>query len=389
MGRKAIARIYGVTLMSFIMVWALDALAQAAPGNAPALQFRAHQIVDQQQGGLVLATITVPAQWHVSSRVLWTYSDVSHPVRAIIRAEAPDQSAWVEFFPIEIFYWLEPVKSSEPFGRRSLGMIYAPHIGARQAVQQFVVVPYRGKQQSLRIVNVRPVDPARLAAGFGQPPVAGEAVALRLNYVTNGQPAEEDVYGEVGRGNRIPFTGPQGTWYESHRPLIYAHALGAANGALDSVYPLLTFIAGSLKIDPAWETHRQQVMKVLQAEFDKNISRGYAQIQAAAQLSRTISANNDAMLGSMQAQRQAQAQRDAARRASAASASSPNDSFSQYLRGTERMKDPYWGESDRPYSERYHWTDGSGNYRSSNDASFNPNVGSGGGPTWQRMEPAR
>ncbi len=24
------------------------------------------------------------------------------------RAEAPDGSAWVEYFPIEIFYWLEP-----------------------------------------------------------------------------------------------------------------------------------------------------------------------------------------------------------------------------------------------------------------------------------------
>lgn len=375
--------------MSFIMVWALDASAQAAPGNAPALQFRVHQIVDQQQGGLVLATITVPTQWHVTSRVQWTYSNVSHPVRAIIRAEAPDHSAWVELFPIEIFYWLEPVKSSEPFGRRSLGMIYAPHIGARQAVEQFVVGPYRGMQQALRIINVRPADPARLAAAFGQRPVAGEAVALRLNYVINGQPAEEDVYGMVSSGNRIPFTGPQGTWYESHRPLIYAHALGAANGALDSVYPLLTFIVGSLKIDPAWEAHRQQLLRVLQAEFDKNIARGYAQIQAAAQSSRTISANNDAMLGSMQAQRQAQAQRDSARRASAATASSPNDSFSQYLRGTEHMKDPYWGESDHPYSERYHWTDGSGNYRSSNDPSFNPNIGAGGGPTWQKMEPAR
>ena len=53
------------------------------------------------------------------------------------------------------------------------------------------------------------------------------------------------------------------------------------------------------------------------------------------------------------------------------------------------MKDPYWGESEQSYLQRYHWTDGSGNYRSSNDAGFNPNVGAGGGVTWQRMEPAR
>jgi hypothetical protein len=59
-----------------------------------------------------------------------------------------------------------------------------------------------------------------------------------------------------------------------------------------------------------------------------------------------------------------------------------------YLRGTERMKDPYSGESER-YAARHHWTDGFGNYRSSDDPSFNPNIGAGGGMTWQRMESAQ
>lgn len=49
---------------------------------------------------------------------------------------------------------------------------------------------------------------------------------------------------------------------------------------------------------------------------------------------------------------------------------------------------PYWGESDHSYNDQYHWTDGQGNYRHSNDSTYNPNVGAGGGPTWQRMEPA-
>lgn len=381
-------RLLHIGLMILAAAWFDHAFAQA-PQTSGGLQFRSHRIVDEQQGGLVVATISVPAQWHVHSKVHWTYGDVSHPVRAFARAEAPDGSAWVEFFPVEIFYWLEPVRSPVPVGGRTLGMIHAPNIGTRQAMQQFVIAPYRGKQQSLQITSVRSIDPARLAAAFGQPPSPGEAIAARLRYTVHGRPVDEDIYAMLGSGNRVPYTGPQGTWYESHRPLLYAHALGAANGALDSMYPLLAFIAGSLKVDPAWEAHRQQVLKYLSDEFNRMIARGYQQIQAAAQLSRTISANNDAMLGSMQAQRQAQAQRDAARRASAASASSPNDAFSHYLRGTERMKDPYWGESDQSYHQRYHWTDGSGNYRSSNDASFNPNIGAGGGPTWQRMEPVR
>ena len=53
------------------------------------------------------------------------------------------------------------------------------------------------------------------------------------------------------------------------------------------------------------------------------------------------------------------------------------------------MQDPYWGESAQSSNYSHHWTDGQGNYRASNDASFNPNVGAGGGANWQRMEPAR
>ena len=53
------------------------------------------------------------------------------------------------------------------------------------------------------------------------------------------------------------------------------------------------------------------------------------------------------------------------------------------------MKDPYWGTSRQSTQQKYHWTDGQGNYRSSGDPGFNPNVGSGGGTNWQRMESAR
>jgi len=362
------------------------AWAQPA-GAAPAqMQFRVHPIVDQQQGGLVLGTLTVPQSWKVTSRVEWKYADVSHPVRATARAEAPDGSAWVEYFPVEIFYWLEPVPAPVPVGQRGLGMIHAPNVRLQDAMRQFVIPTYRGRMPSLQVVGSRPVH--GLPEAFQVPPSPGEAMAMRLRYAVGGRTADEDVFAMLGSGNRIPYTGPQGTWYESHRPLLFAHAIGATDGKLQSMYPLLGFIATSLRVDPAWQAHRERVMQQLSAEFNRLIAKGYAQIQAAAQLSRTISANNDAMLSSMQAQRQAQAQRDATRRAASGASGSPNDDFSSYIRGTQRMKDPYWGESEQSSQQRYHWTDGSGNYRSSNDSTYNPNIGAGGGPNWQRMDPA-
>lgn len=364
--------------------------AEPPPPAAHAnIKFQPYQVIDQQQGGLVVATIMVPEGWKTTSKVVWNYADVSHPVRASARFESPDGSAWVEYFPIELFYWLEPVTSPVPVGTRSLGMIHKPNITAREALERFVVKPNRGKAKELKIVGVRPAD--GIEEAFGSPNIPGQALALRLHYVADGAPVDEDIFGLLGDGNRVPYTGPQGTWYESHRPLVFAHAIGAKNGQLDSMRPLLGFIATSLKVDPAWDAHRAQVLAQLAAEFNRMIARGYAQIQAAAELSRTISANNDAMLASMQAQRQAQAQRDAAQRAaqqSGGTAEASNDGFSDYVRGVERMQDPYWGESEQSYNERYHWTDGQGNYRSSNDSTFDPNVGAGGGVTWQRMEPA-
>lgn len=357
--------------------------------DAQQVQFRRHDIIDQQQGNLVMCSMMVPVDWKVTSNVKWTYGDVSHPVRISARAEAPDGSAWVEYFPIEIFYWLQPVTAPVKVGGRALGMIHKPNITLDDAMNRFVIAPYRGKMPGLQIMGSRPVN--GLPEAFRSPQFQGQAIGVRLRYTVNGQPAEEDIYGLLGSGNQIPYTGPQGTWYENHRPLVFVHALGATNGNLDRMYGMLGYIATSARIDPVWEQHRQQVMQYLSAEFNRMIAKGYAQIQAAAQLSKSISANNDAMLAGMQASRQQQAAADAARRsaANANGGGSGNDGFSDYMRGVERMQDPYWGESEHSYNQQYHWSDGQGNYRHSNDPTFDPNIGAGGGPNWQRMQPAR
>jgi hypothetical protein len=371
-----------------IVVAAVALLAAAAAGAAsPPFAFRIHEIRDEQQGGLVVARLTVPVQWRVTSSVRWTYGDVSLPARLGARAESPDGSAWVEFFPAEIFFWLEPVRSTAPVGGRSLGMIHAPNIGPADALRQFVIAPYRGRMPGLQVEPPRPA-PGMAAAFPVAAQVNGQGVGTRVHYERNGRPFDEDVYAVFGEHQRIPYTGPQGTWYEHHRPLVLVHALGAPRGQLDAMRPLLSYIATSVQPDPAWQAHYRNVMSQIGAQFNAMLARGYAQIQAAGALSRSISANNDAMLASMQSQRQAQARADASRRAASQAAGSGNG-FSEYIRGVETMKDPYWGTSQQSSMNSHHWTDGQGNYRSSNDPSFNPNIGGGSGPTWQRMEPAR
>ncbi len=355
------AAAFAVTLVAVFA--AADRFANAANPISPQLartEFKTYGVVDRTQGGLVVSRSAVPAGWNATSNVQWAYSDASWPVRINARFTAPDGSAWVEWFPAECFYWIEP-RQNIAVGARSLGMIYKPGVSIQDAMR-YVLSRYRAQAQNLQILGFRAVP--NLASLHGERGVQGESVAVRARYHANGHTIDEE-------------SGPQGTWYEFHRILGYVHSLGAVDGKLDSVHPILGFIASSARPDPVWQQHRQQIQDRINEQFNANLARGYAQIAAAGALSRQISANNDAMIRSM----------DAQRAATNRSMDRINDNFSQYIRGTERVQDPYWGTSEQSYTNKYHWTDGQGNYQHSNDAGFNPNVGGTG--NWQIMQPVK
>jgi hypothetical protein len=339
-------------------------------------QFRIESIVDRTHGGLVAVRYAVPADWRAASSLTWNYSDVSWPVRAAARAEAPDGSAWIEVFPSELFYWSQPLLMPVTVGSRSLGMVYAPNIGAVEAMARYVIVRYRGNAQNLQFVGWRPVP--NLAQALGKPPKPGDSIAVRVRYQLGGEPVDEEFYGLLGAVNPIPYTGPQGTTYEIHRELVFVHSMGAKGGKLESLYPLLGFVAASFQVDPVWERMAQQVNRQLQVQFNQYIARGYAQINAARQLSRAITANNEAISAMV----------DEQYRVRSASQDRIHDNFKQYIRGTERVHDPVrGGTSEQPNAYRYHWTDALGTVQHSDNPNYNPNIGST--TTWQPMEPVR
>jgi hypothetical protein len=353
------------------------------------LNFTTYEVPDPNFGGIRVASISIPAGWRTSSQVQWDFTSANYPVRVHVRVQSPDGKMWIDLLPMDAVYWMDFLARPIPFGQRSYGAVYAPNASIEQAMQHLIVLPARGQMPGFQITAKRPVDVARLGQAFNYQNLRGEAMSMRVRYTLNGAPAEEDFFTFYTAVQTIPYTGPQGTTHEFHRMLLLSHAVGATDGLLASVYPLLGTVAASIRFDENYQRHIQAVQGFIIAQYDAYLQRGYDSIYAAGQLSRTISANNDALLSSMQQQRAAQTRADAARRAAAGGGTSPNDAFSQYIRGTMRMNDPYWGTSERDSNYSYHWTDGQGNYRASNDAGFNPNIGAGGGPNWQRMEPAR
>ena len=369
----------------------LAAAGISTPARAATLRFATHTITDPNFGGMRVGSISVPEGWRTTSQVRWDFGSANYPVRLRLRTESPDGTMWVELLPFDAVYWVQPVYQAIPPGQRAYGAVYAPNAPIEQAMEHLVVKPARGQLPGYAITGKRPVDAQRLAAAFNQPGVRGEAMAMHVRYQVGGRTADEDIYGLYTATHTIPYSGPQGQSAEYHRLIVLAHAVGATDGLLNQVYPLAQVMVQSTRSDDEFARHKAAVSQHITTQFNAWLQRGYDGIAAAAQLSRTISANNDALLSSMQLRRASQQQADAHRRAAgvAAERSSAGDAFSQYIRGTTRLEDPYWGTSERDSSQRYHWTDGQGNYRASNEAGFNPNVGAGGGANWQRMEAAR
>ena len=353
-----------------LVLLTLAACSKDAQKIDPALtkvKFRIQEVADKDQGGLIAVRFAAPAGLEGKRPPRMALQRPVHARRFSSRAESPDGSAWIETYPAELFFWLDP--RWDNFKGGTVGGIHQTNVTIQQAMQRYVIQRYRGKEKNLRILGYRPVS--NLAKALNQPMISGEGIDFRVRYESGGETVDEEFFGLLTPKVTIPYHGPQGTTYEYHRTLALVHSIGAKGGKLESVRPLLGYMARSFQVDKVWEKQRDAVIQQLLDAYNRNLAAGYAQIEAAGRLSRSISANNDAMIRAMDESRAEQ------RAASAARASSPSDKaaedFDQYIRGTEKVEDSSGNVSEQSSLYSYHWTDGFGNYVHSNDSSFDPN----------------
>ncbi len=357
-----------LVLLVLLTVAACSNTSQQISSTPPKTKFRVQEVADKDHGGLIAVRFAAPQDWKANGLLEWHYNDLYTPVRFSSRAESPDGSAWIETYPAELFFWLDP-RWDNMKGGGSVGGIHHTNVTIQQAMQRYVIQRYRGKAKNLKILGYRPVS--NLAKAMNQPSIAGEGIDFRVRYESGGETVDEEFFGLMTPKVTIPYHGPQGTTYEYHRMLALVHSIGAKGGKLESVRPLLGYMARSYEIDKVWEKQRDVVTKQLLDAYNRNLAAGYAQIEAAGRLSRSISANNDAMIKAMDEQR-------AASNATRSSSPSENtykgaEDFDQYIRGTEKVEDSSGNVSEQSSLYSYHWTDGFGNYVHSDDSSFDPN----------------
>lgn len=336
-------------------------------------------IKDAQQNGLAVGVVAVPETWHYESRVVWNYANVSNPVVTSGAAENPANAEAVYAFPAMQFFMLRPDYGMYRQGQLIGGQVYAAPQPPINALAGFIQRT-RANVTNLKFVGSRNLP--ELPAALKLPPSPNQrAVGVKVTYELQGTPIEEEFYGIADLVD-IPYDGPQGRTWQTNWSLA-VHSFRAPAGTLETRRPVFAAVAKSFRPNPAWQQRVAAINRYLAEQFTRQQQAGYDAIAAAGRLSRQISANNDAMIASIEQQRQA-AQ---APRSAGGNARSANDNFDDYVRGVVTVDDPYYGTSQHSANEQYHWTDGYGNYRNSNNASYDPNHSEVG--SWQAMPAAR
>ena len=345
--------------------------APAAPASK--IAFRAYEVADRQWGGLPVSRFAVPQDWKAASRVVWNFNDFYTPVQVQVRAEAPDGSAWMEFFPAQFFVWIYPPPQFRP---RSLGGINHPNITLPEAMVRYIIAPNRGRSGNLRILGYRPVSDLPKAFPHLAGARGGDGICMCVRYEIAGSPVDEEFYGFMPPVDGVPG----GRMTEYHRSLMPVHSMGAKAAKLESVRPLLGFIATSVDPNPAWQQVLAQVKQAQTNVYNRAMAQGYQSIEVAKQIGGQVHGSNEAFLQRTDAGlAQGRAQQSAARSSFGAASDEDfykrSDSFDQIVRGTEHMQDQYGAVPDQYTDYNYHWTDGFGRFVHTDDPNLDRTVG--------------
>ncbi len=342
-------------------------LAQGVPGtgqqsapNAASLRLTKVSVRDPGVNNIEAFSFLVPSGWRTEGGIQWVI-DSEVQAMALVKFTDPQTSAAVELLPIQCFVW-NPQQNIIPVGNYWLGSIVMPPI---TDVTQFIQAFY-AKSALPQLAG------ARIAAAEDRPNIAavlaqamqfqvGASRRVRYEYTAGGQPWEEDVFVTL-----VYKTVDYITFWS----VASAYTFRAPKGRLDALTPVMNTTMNTMRITPEWYAQRGYMQQM----FYDRMRQG---IQAAGRLSAHIAANN-AEIQQMFA--------DSYRR-SQESGDRISRSYAEYIRGVETYRDPFESRQVQlPSGYRGVWVSRTGDYVLSNEAGFDPNVGSN--IEWRRLEQA-
>jgi hypothetical protein len=346
-------------------------------------RFTVRQVVDHRLHDAVAFRFSVPEEWRDSSQVYWEFGNINMPMTIAVKAESPANEEAFFLYEPQQFFTIQPDGGFYRDGYTACKVTKMRPTSPAQALASFIQRS-RGQVSNLKFVGNKdlPDLPKSLQANFA---TNQRGVAVKVTYQINGKDVEEEYYAVYFLQNI-----PAGKVTQINWGLGALHSFRAPVGMLERRREVYCAITKSMRIDPDYAQRAYAIKKQLIAIYQRNMKANLDSIKAAGELSKHMAANSDAFLASVD--RSLVAGRNPSGVSSGASAGggearSATDKQDDYIRGVGTVSDPLYGTSQHSLTEQYHWTDGYGNYRNSNDGTYDPNKHENG--DWQLMPLAR
>jgi hypothetical protein len=369
-------------------------------------------MVDPTHENMIAATIRLPEKWTLDSKVEWHYNWVEYPISFSAHAENPANSEAFFLYPLQRMEYVEVApqyqqymkgKQGQPGDRIPTGAINMPVQQPLQALAMFIKKE-RPNASNLKWVGRQELPGLEKALGLTPWP-GDHGVAIKVSYDLNGKPVEEAFFGvyyysaggndskSVGQIHMAANGIKQVNW--GFRGL---QSFRAPAGKLDSRMAVFCLIAKSFAYSPEWIKLNQTINDQMLAAFNQKLQQGYDQIragQAAMAQMQVREKELNAMVAKTDANLRSPGFNDDWLRTSGGGGSGGGNGqrgaaaqFSDNIRGVDNLNDASTGGTIQlSNAGQYHFTDGFGNYRTSDDPNYTPEKNGEVG-SWTQMTAA-
>jgi hypothetical protein len=338
-----------------------DGPAKSVPEEV--LRLKKHTYVDQEGTGLPAFSFLMPADWQFRGGMQWILDNPAMPAVTYFRVSDPKSRAEFEVFPNHCYFWTDNagLLTMFPPGNKYFGCMVMRPMLAGDALKSIILEEFRGNYQSVKILkdDDLPELPKALGAGQAQGSSGASGARVRISYVLNGQPMEEEFYA-VTESITFPVQSMFGTFHNTYWFIDYVFSFKAEQGRLESHTKTFQTITSTFKVSPQWYAKYSHVIEYMAQQQ-------ITQIKSVGEFSRMLSRMSDQMRTDQLEQFESRGEvydRVA-------------EKFSDNTLGIDRYINPFEGrEVELPSGYNHAWCNNNGEYIVSDNPNFNPNVGS-------------
>ena len=354
------------------------AAGQAGGGE----KFAERVITDTEHNGMRAATIHVPEKWKFEGKIEWHYDWIEYPLVYSSHAENPDNAEAYYQYPLLRYDYTEVPPQYRQYvkdpkagagGHISTGALFGRPQEPVQALAAYI------KQVRPNVANFKWIgqqDLPELADSLHLEPWPNQrGVAIKISYDLNGQPVEEAFFGLYYLSAGANTGVHAGEIKQTNWGFRALQSFRAPAGKLDGRMPMFCVIAKSLYINPEWVRLSKAITDKMMADYNQKMQQGWDQLRAAQAMMEQTMRQQAAFQANFDKQEEAFRNsggvddsylRDGGKRSAA-------DHWDDVIRGVDTVNDPSTGGTTQLSNlGQYHFTDGFGNYRTSDNPNYTP-----------------